>query len=606
MPSVEDQLSDARRRLLDLTLRNKLLNHRPSKRRTLPIVDELSREVYETLVVQGKKMRFLPTEPRAGKQGTLGILPDSQAWEVPDLEEAVADRHADLALQTTLDREVLQKKLFFINSESDSFLEEQGYTALYLALGFLEWYESPTSELARRAPLVLVPVSLERTGVRQAFKIKWTEEDVSGNISLAAKLAERGVNLPEFSPAASKEELVTYFEQVLEAISDESRWSIAPDVALDFFSFAKFVMYKDLDPNSWPEGQTPADSKVIRAVIDPESSDSGDGGFDPDSIDHALKPSTLYHVLDADPSQIAVIEDAKKGQHLVVEGPPGTGKSQTITNLIAELLAQGKTVLFASEKMAALSVVKERLEKVGLGAFCLEVHSRKSSKKQFLQQLENAARLRFPEPDGVERAFADLEAVRDDLNDYASALREPVGTIGICPADLFAEREKALTHFSKVGREPRYVVLEAMADRTSDGVTADKRALREFSSAFRPVFPLAANPWTGCSALDLLPPDVNELEHLLRAGRTVLARLVGAVAELAQTADVSGAEALSAIPGMLTASRIVGRAPDVDRATVDHAVQGETIDRVSLIEAVVNYGVLRARQMPSRTMCAVS
>ena len=84
MPSVEDQLSDARHRLFDLTLRNKLLNHRPSTRRTLPIVDELSREVYETLVVQGKKMRFLPTEPRAAEQRTLGILPASQAWEVPD------------------------------------------------------------------------------------------------------------------------------------------------------------------------------------------------------------------------------------------------------------------------------------------------------------------------------------------------------------------------------------------------------------------------------------------------------------------------------------------------------------------------------------------
>ena len=108
------------------------------------------------------------------------------------------------------------------------------------------------------------------------------------------------MNLPEFSPAASKEDLVKHFEQVLEAVSDQSRWSIAPDVLLDFFSFAKFVMYKDLDPTSWPEGRSPADNKLIRAVIDPESPDSGDGGFDPDSIDQALKPSTLYHVLDAD------------------------------------------------------------------------------------------------------------------------------------------------------------------------------------------------------------------------------------------------------------------------------------------------------------------
>ena len=134
MPSVEDQLNDARQRLLDLTLRNKLLNHRPSKRRTLPIVDELPRQVYETLVVRGKGMRFLPIDPADDDPGSSSTLSDSQGWTVPDLEGAVADRHADLALQTTVDKEALQMRLFFISSESDNFLEEQGYTVLFLAL----------------------------------------------------------------------------------------------------------------------------------------------------------------------------------------------------------------------------------------------------------------------------------------------------------------------------------------------------------------------------------------------------------------------------------------------------------------------------------------
>ena len=245
--------------------------------------------------------------------------------------------------------------------------------------------------------------------------------------------------------------------------------------------------------------------------------------------------------------------------------------------------------------MAALSVVKDRLEKVGLGAFCMEIHSRKSSKKQFLQQLEAAARLRFPELEGVEREFAELEALRDDLNDYASALREPVGTVGLCPADLFAQREKALTHFNNVGRKPKYVVLEAAAEWTSDAVATALRALREFSSALRPVFPLAGNPWMGCGTRDLLPPDVSQLEQSLRGTRRVLARLIAAVSKLAETADVARAIAPSGIPRMLVASRIVGSAPEVDKETVDCAVQEDILDRVSLIEAIVNYGVLRDR-----------
>ena len=140
--------------------------------------------------------------------------------------------------------------------------------------------------------------------------------------------------------------------------------------------------------HAWPEGKSPAEHPLIKAIFGSPEEQIPDNGFQENEVDQKLKSIDLFHVLDADPSQIAVIEDVKAGRNLAVEGPPGTGKSQTIVNMVAELMAANKSVLFVSEKMAALEVVKNRLDNVGLGDFCLELHSRKSNKKEFLANLE--------------------------------------------------------------------------------------------------------------------------------------------------------------------------------------------------------------------------
>ncbi len=192
--------------------------------------------------------------------------------------------------------------------------------------------------------------------------------------------------LPEFEEADEKEDIDRYFNKVRKAIKDRNGWDVVEDIVLDFFSFTKFVMYKDLDPTAWPKGMSPADHPLIRTLLGDGSPESDGGGFNEKDIDAKLSSHDVFHVMDADPSQIAAVEDIKAGRNLVVEGPPGTGKSQTITNVIAELLVAEKSVLFVSEKMAALEVVKNRLDKCGLGDFCLELHSRKAKKREVLQE----------------------------------------------------------------------------------------------------------------------------------------------------------------------------------------------------------------------------
>lgn len=550
MRSIDDHLKSARESLLDLTMRNRLLNFRPSKRRTIRIVEEIPREIYDYLVLKEKPMTFLPREEKEENESEGADasklesrsenptdLPEEEAkimWEAPVPAHELGDQHLDKYLQTALENESLQKKLFYINQQAKSAVEEQGYTILYLALGFLEWTESASTDQIRRAPLILVPVELERAHVKSTFNLRWTGEDIFTNISLKQKLAEQGIDFPDFEMPEEKDGVDSYFQKVSDAVSAILRWNVVMDVFLGFFSFTKFVMYKDLDPSAWPDGQTPADHPLIKAIFDPESVEiDKEPSFSEDEVDLKLRAHDIYHVMDADPSQIAAIEDLKAGRNLVVEGPPGTGKSQTITNAIAELIAAGKSVLFVSEKMAALEVVKERLDRVGLGDFCLELHSRKANKKDVLNELERSLRKTPPNRVKAKDELNQLEQLKTELNDYAKALKEPIGKLGRSPFSLYCLREKAKKHFETNGRNTPKISVNP--DEIDQGPFTDSRnRLKNLSEAVSLVNPIDANPWRFSRAKIILPSDEDEIATLLESAMAAICQMQEKVQEISK------------------------------------------------------------------------
>lgn len=538
MSYIQQQIEVARQKLLDLTMRNRLLNFKPSKLRTLRIVDEIPREIYDILVLKEKAMSFLPVPEKkeiSGKNNegfiderepNLSSEEFSVLWSFPKPEAGIADRHTDLFLQTDLKSETLQKKLFYINQEAHSIFEEQGYTVLFLALGFLEWTESSQSINFRRAPILLIPVELERAKVRSSFKVKWTGEDVFMNISLQAKLVEQGISLPEFDMTDTKEGIENYFRAFNKSISCKREWKILSENYLDFFSFTKFVMFKDLSPDEWPDDISPENHPLIQAIFNPSPIDNMREEIQEKYLGKKLSFRNLYHIMDADPSQMAVIEEVKNGNNLVVEGPPGTGKSQTITNMIAELLAAGKSVLFVSEKMAALEVVKNRLDKVGLGDFCLELHSRKSSKKQVLQELERTINSNPPKNISLEEEFEQLENLKSELDGYAESLRDPLEEYERNPYDLFSMKEKACCYFEKLDKDmPKinYSPLEQCAHR--EWIKAVS-SINNISEIIPFVKPISQNPWKGCETEIILPADEVEIEDLIKASKDKLNNLL--------------------------------------------------------------------------------
>ena len=423
---VATRLEAARRELLDLGMRNPLLNYRRLRSRGLEVVDELPAEVFRILVQEARPMSFLPASEN-GDGDNLGQPEDAE----PDQPAA---RHTDTRLQTGLSSAELQSRLLATYHMANTFIQEQGVNTLFLALGMVNWYESDSSQEARRAPLTLIPVELQRSDVRDRFHVQHTGDDIGENLLLREKASsEFGLTLPEL-PEVEDLDMAGYLDAVGEVVGSQPRWWLDRDsVVLGFFSFGKFLMYRDLDVEIWPEEAKPTEHPVVGALLGEGFQEPASQISDDENLDQFLSTREVHHVVDADSSQVRALLDVNQGRNLVVQGPPGTGKSQTITNMIAEALGAGRTVLFVSEKMAALEVVKRRLDAIGLGEACLELHSNKTAKKAILDELARTLDLGRPLLGDIEADSDDLARLRDRLNTYCDAVNTPVGDSGVSP-----------------------------------------------------------------------------------------------------------------------------------------------------------------------------
>ena len=499
---IEKEFKNLRKELLDLTLRNQLLNFK-TRAKTITIVNQSPINLYQTLVLQENKMYFVAN--KKDKKEDKSSVWDHIPFDFSKFSEG------DKKLATDLTPKELQKRLYYINNQAKTMLQEQGYNILYLAIGFLEWKDKSKPRQKNKAPLVLIPVSMERKKVGESFNLEWTGEDIQTNISLKAKLLEAGIELPDFEFKKYGEVIDHYLANVRRAVSRMDGWEVNSDVALGFFSFTKFVMYNDLNPEAWADNVDLTKNELIQAIFNPAKNDQE--AFREEDIDSRLEYRSMYQVLDADSSQIAAIQDVKAGRNLVVEGPPGTGKSQTIVNLIAELLAEGKSVLFVSEKMAALDVVKDRLTAVGLGKFVLELHSHKTRRKKFLKDLQKATNVRAQEPLNIDQTIRKLETLRRQLDDYSQIIHMPVFAVNLSPFQLYGMKEAADDHFARKDTLMPLVRFENPDQVTLKDLDDMKVALENLAELYQTIS--KENPWSKCAPKSLLPADLREIEMLI-------------------------------------------------------------------------------------------
>lgn len=420
----QGRLARWKSRLLDLTLRNKLLNFKPTKATLQFVSPDVSK--LEDALAAGDEFRVRPlpnlmdggADPRVAQvhAGRTGRAPlDDMALQALENKELISRAAAD----------DLDDKLLAIHTVARTGLEEGGANTLYLAIGFLQWTEAENAEKQHRAPILLVPVTLQRRSVRDGFRLKRHDEEVIVNPTLLQLLSTNfQLNIRGLDQVPSDESGVDV-NRVLQsfrlAVAEIPQWEVLSEVHLGNFSFTKYLMWKDLQDRT---EQLKA-NRVVRHLVDnPGQAFERDGVVGEfDRLDETHKPEDILAPLMLDSSQLKAICAIHAGRDLVLEGPPGTGKSQTITNIIAHALGNGKRVLFVSEKMAALSVVHRRLSDIGLAPYCLELHSSKSNKTDVLEQLGKVLHLTNEKTaDDWTREAERLGALRQDLNGLVYAL----------------------------------------------------------------------------------------------------------------------------------------------------------------------------------------
>lgn len=524
--AVTRVLEASRRKLLDTGTRNRLIHINRTNQRAncLNVINERGDEIYSILRIQAKRMRF----KAMGKDKTSEDEEMHLASPEVDLPEG-SNRLTDSFIETPLGPEALARRLLRLAGNAKTAEEEQGVNILYLAIGMLRWRESASSEIQREAPLILLPVQLLRNDRTSTYDILCRDDDITTNLPLSERLRQDfGISLPEVDEVEGWKPS-SYFELVSDAVSGQPGWSVDVDgMQLGFFSFAKLLMHRDLDPSSWPDGAF-IDNPLLKGLLTDGFPEDVPLFGPTDKLDEKLDPAEIIQVIDADASQTKVIEEVRRGSSLVVQGPPGTGKSQTITNIIAAAAHDGKTVLFVAEKMAALSVVHDRLVKSGLRDICLELHSRSANKKALAQELGRTLAASAKALKGTADP-AQLRKTRDELNRISDLLHEPLTPLGDTPYRALSQ----IVGLLGKGAPPPSISLDGLEELDEPARNRSDIAIASFVSALASAGPPEAHPFRGTKALDLQPTDLTRLESELN---DALSEIISLTAELSRVAE---------------------------------------------------------------------
>lgn len=480
---MKELLEQARKNLLELGLRNNFINSRDSTLRNVRVVEESSKEVFGILIEKELTMSFHPK----GKDEDEIDREFGSLFKVESLDSVSDKNLTDSILQTLHSPTDLQKRLRNMEKLAKLSIEEKGANILFLSLGFVRWYESDNSETPRISPIILVPVTIYRNSINAPYKIKYTSDEIGVNISFLEKLrSEFGIKIKSPEEISTSNILKVYKDLALE-LKTQPRWEVLEnEIRLGLYSFSKFLMYRDLDESIWPNTSKPYNHPLLAGLLSKDgfTNSGADGGNNYDELDQ-VSYSEIYHTLPSDSSQQEVIFSSRDGQNLVVQGPPGTGKSQTITNIISDYLARGKKILFVAEKLAALNVVSSKLKVLGLDDLLMEIHSHKSKKKDFINELGRTLQIDQPQIKiDLEEELTDYDKVRSILNRYSHSVNQEIEETGFTPYKAFG---KVISIESKIKEDALQVDLDKVELSSYSDFKRKKEIVDEISITLKKI-----------------------------------------------------------------------------------------------------------------------
>ncbi|QYF74264.1 DUF4011 domain-containing protein [Cryobacterium sp. PAMC25264] len=562
--------------LLDLSLRNRLINFTKRGALALTVPDRHLADL-EDLVTGGTGLTLLPADRMSSTDKERGIrfgrdLPTDQLAALLAGKKAVYADVTDAAYAT---------KLRALAYKARTVVQETGANNLYLAFGSLVW---TANDRELRSPLVLVPVVLEPAGRGGDYRVRLDEAGASTpNYCLLEKLRQlHGLSIPGLENPqddasrtdTSGIDLVGAFRATREALLAAGLpFRVEETLDLSILQFAKFRLWKDLDEN-W---ETLAQNSLVNHLVHTPTQPFVDPVPLPEPAD--LDALGAECPVPGDSSQLAAVAEAIAERTFVLEGPPGTGKSQTITNLLTRAVYEGKKVLFVAEKRAALQVVQARLNEVGMGPFALDLHALATKpaavRAQIRQALEHEVTV---DGQGLKNDLDVLGTARRSLARYTDRLHEQ-NNAGL---SFYSARTAQLTAGDDVRALP--VPADLPARITADELDQLRRMLRDLPDVTDPVRPRPQHPWAFVTAPPAAPLDLP------------------AVARAAAALD----EALAALPVAGSTSPATAGSTDAaaadDPATAGHRAAAAVSSAASPTEFVTLSSLAAAERVPLATL----
>lgn len=432
-------------------------------------------------------------------------------------ENQKSEKHYDKEIQTLLLPDKMDSKLDGMRSQYRTSLNEKGINTLFIAYGFLEWEDRQATGKKVFSPLYLQPISMTEIKKRgqTKYSISSNEEEANINLALKEKLQqEEYFSLPEIDEDEKPE---SYFEKVNSLIAERGKWKLRRFITIGHFDFHKLVIFLDLDQHKWPTGNPLGSQETLQQALVGSKKESGSADvYDVD--DPQVEEIVPRLITDADSSQHSAIIDVVNGKNLALEGPPGTGKSQTITNIIGALLNKDKSVLFVAQKKPALDVVYKNLKSCGLGDFCMQIlHNVK--KQEVIDSLRNRLELsREQSPRNLEEKENELKSLKKKLNQYALTLNKEIGETGKTVHEILWANILSEENLSQLPRGidnlPNLVGAKFITKQQYEKIKSSLSTLVKIGDEiFQDYHRLNDHPWFGYNKAEMSPFEKDELKE---------------------------------------------------------------------------------------------
>jgi hypothetical protein len=509
---VEMRIERWRKNLVDTSLRNRLLDVKESRLGCLRLTSPSPQDIYRILVEA---------------KGCFDV-------EIGPNGSASCSRRDDGAVRS-VERSKGDRSLMLMRTKAREAAREQGVNILFLTIGVLEWSGEGTQGQKVRSPLILIPVELSRPGPLDPYTLKAAGE-VTGNPTLAHKLrSEMALTLPPLPEGGL--DVMAYLGSVSQAFQ-RLGWEVSGAAYLGLFKFPKMCMYDELGQHRAAIAAHPVVRALAGEVLE-QGATVADG-----------EVHETFRVLDADSSQEEAISLALSGSSFVLQGPPGTGKSQTIANIIAETISRGRTVLFVSEKLAALDVVKGRLDGRGLGDYCLELHDPDASRQMVMDELSRCISAP-PRSEPLPSEQEELERARGELDDYVAALHQRREGLGIS----FYELLSLLTTMRSAPDLPiGFPNLERMGWRDLGPLHPLVRDIERYAAVLASG---TEHPWSDCLVDSWKLSSQTEIVHRLSALKLAISRMKDAAGQFCASLDIEEPNSLKGVSDLIAHLRVV-------------------------------------------------